>query len=141
MEYLFVYGTLLSGATDSLGAIMRVRLKRETSHVGSARVPGRLFDLGDYPGMLETNPRERVTVRGEVLHLHHDDATLLWLDQYEDVDPEVAARGEYRRAPQLALLDNGETLRCWAYVLNTAPDIERLIPSGCWLSHMARNPG
>jgi len=136
LEYLFVYGTLLSNARDSMGAMMRARLKRETTRVGNARVPGRLFDLDAYPGMLETNPRERVTVRGEVLRLQNEDATLRWLDLYEDVDPKDIMRGVYRRVPQLAMLDDGEALRCWAYILNAPPDAQRMIPTGCWLSYV-----
>jgi len=137
LPFLFVYGTLLSNAKDSLGAMMRERLRRETSFVDHASVPGQLFDLGDYPGMVEASLRERHTVLGEVRRLDNPGTTLAWVDTYEDVNVDAPSRGPYRRAPQLALLDRGDTLRCWAYVLNEVPAIDNLIPSGCWLSHYA----
>lgn len=138
MDFLFVYGTLLSGATDSLGAIMRVRLKSETTYIGRAIVPGCLFDLGDYPGMVEAAPRERNSVRGELLRIQDSAATLPWLDAYEDVDSANPSQGLYRRVPQLALLENGDSTRCWAYVLNQTPEIDQLVPVGCWLTHLKR---
>lgn len=137
MEHLFVYGTLLSGARDTLGAAMRARLSGEVTRIGSAVAPGRLYDLGDYPGMVEASRNDRSLVTGEVLQLHDVDATFRWLDAYEDVDHANPARGLYRRVPSLALLRDGSAARCWVYVLNAQPDERAGIAGGCWLSHLA----
>lgn len=137
MEHLFVYGTLLSGAQDTLGAAMRVRLQREAKIVAAASSPGRLFDLGAYPGMVEAEPRDRDLVSGEVLELRDPVATFRWLDRYEDVDPDEPAAGLYRRVPHLALWHDGQTSRCWVYALNAAPAHGVNIQSGCWLTHCA----
>ena len=134
MEHLFVYGTLLSGAEDALGAAMRARLARESSFLGPASMPGCLYDLGDYPGFVEAEPRSRTLVTGEVRQLRDVETTFSWLDAYEDVDPANPATGLYRRVPQLALLDDGRAVRCWVYVINQSPAKEDLIAGGCWLS-------
>lgn len=138
MDHLFVYGTLLSGASDTLGAAMRARLAGETSFVGAGSTPGWLYNLGDYPGLIEAEPRDRALVAGEVLELRDPVVTFHWLDQYEDVDRQNPAAGLYRRVPQLALLDDGRAIRCWVYVLNQEPDEAALIQEGCWLSHVGR---
>ena len=135
MDHLFVYGTLLSKARDSLGAAMRARLQSEASLIGQAAMPGRLYDLGEYPGLVEAAPRgDRELVTGEVLQLHDATTTFHWLDLYEDVDTADPAAGLYRRVPQLALLDDGCAMRCWLYVLNQVPADAARIDGGCWLS-------
>ena len=64
MQHLFVYGTLRSGARDTLGAAMRSRLSFETSSLGRAAMPGHLYDLGAYPGLVEAEPREHIGFAG-----------------------------------------------------------------------------
>jgi len=135
MDHLFVYGTLLSGAHDALGAAMRARLHRETDLIGKASTPGRLYDLGDYPGLVEAEPRgDRDLVAGEVLELRDAPTTFRWLDVYEDVDPVNPTAGIYRRVPQVALLDDQRVLRCWIYVVNDVPAQAPRIAGGCWVS-------
>lgn len=136
MNHLFVYGTLLSNASDTLGAVMRARLAGETSFVDRGSTPGRLYDLGDYPGLVEAELRDRALVSGEVLELRDPATTFRWLDLYEDVDAKDPTAGIYRRVPQLALLNDGRAIRCWVYVLNREPDHTTLIKVGCWLSHV-----
>jgi gamma-glutamylcyclotransferase (GGCT)/AIG2-like uncharacterized protein YtfP len=136
MDHLFVYGTLLSNAHDTLGAAMRTRLSNETGFIGLGSTPGRLYDLGDYPGLVEAKLRDRNLVAGEVLELHDAAATFYWLDLYEDVDPADPAAGLYRRVPQLAILSDGIGIRCWIYALNEAPAAGTLIADGCWLPHV-----
>ena len=137
MDHLFVYGTLLSNARDTLGAAMRARLHGEADLVGRASTPGRLYNLGDYPGLVEAEPRgDRSLVAGEVLALQDATATFRWLDLYEDVDPVNPAAGLYRRVPQLALLDDHSALRCWVYVINAVPADAAAIDSGCWMTNV-----
>lgn len=136
MDHLFVYGTLLSDARDTLGAAMRARLHSEADLIGKASTPGRLYDLGDYPGLVEAEPRgARDLISGEVLALNDATITFRWLDLYEDVDPVNPSAGLYRRVPQLALLGDQSALRCWVYVLNAVPSDAPLIAGGCWLSN------
>jgi gamma-glutamylcyclotransferase (GGCT)/AIG2-like uncharacterized protein YtfP len=83
--------------------------------VGVARVPGRLYDLGSYPGAVASDqPGE--WIHGEVFSL--DDALLTSLDEYE------GAEFERVMVP---------TIGCWIYwYVGRAPG--RLIVSGDWLN-------
>ena len=83
-EYLFVYGTLLR----DIGHPMAEFLARQARFVGDAKMPGRLYDLGPYPGMREP---ENVDdwVHGELYELRNAAVTL------EDDDPLTPAFALY----------------------------------------------
>src|SRR5688572_28349392 len=75
--HLFVYGTLLSTAGHPKGA----RLQREAGLIGAASMPGRLYRIKHYPGLVEgTDPNE--LVHGEVYALNNPTSALTWLDAY-----------------------------------------------------------
>ena len=76
---LFVYGTLMSWAKGALGLNERKRLSREASSLGPATLRGRLYDLGQYPGLIISNVDADV-VHGEVFELFRPAVTLQWLD-------------------------------------------------------------
>ena len=81
---LFIYGTLMPG----------LRLEAEmhgARFMGPAQVPGRLVDLGRYPGLLQGD--EQVT--GEVFEV--DDAHLARLDGVEGMVPGDRAASQYWR--------------------------------------------
>ena len=83
-QLLFIYGTLMPG----------LRLEAEMQgarFVGAAQVPGRLVDVGRYPGFL---PGEGL-VTGEVYDV--DDAHLARLDGVEDMVPGDRAASQYWR--------------------------------------------
>jgi gamma-glutamylcyclotransferase (GGCT)/AIG2-like uncharacterized protein YtfP len=87
--------------------------------MGTARVPGRLYDLGRYPGARPANG----SVVGEVFQI--DESLLAALDEYEG--------SEFERAIMSANLDDGHTIECWIYwYVGSASG--RLIASGDWLS-------
>jgi gamma-glutamylcyclotransferase (GGCT)/AIG2-like uncharacterized protein YtfP len=128
-SYLFVYGTLLSGAGHPMGA----RLRRQARLVGVATIPGRLYSLGRYPGLVETaGVQERV--HGELYALDNPAAALSWLDAYEGIVPGAHDRNEYVRAERLARLTSGEEVAAWVYLYRK--DVRRLqpIPDGRWLA-------
>src|SRR6202034_3489119 len=93
-------------------------LLREQGHfMGTARVPGRLYDLGQYPGARPAND----FVVGEVFQI--DESLLAAMDKYEGA--------EYERAIVSANLDDGRAIDCWIYwYVGGAPG--RLIASGDW---------
>lgn len=131
---LFVYGTLRRDPSHEMFHL----LAKHARFLGEATVPGRLFDLGDYPGMIV--PDERGHVLGEVYDVDpaHWPSVIERLDRYEGCaagDPEPH---EYRREIVLATLASGPQVPVWAYVLNHAPSRVREIVSGDYLSWRAR---
>ncbi len=103
-------------------------LLRGTVSLGPARIAGRLFDLGAYPGAVPGGDGE---VHGELLQLP-DAAALAGLDRYEGVDPVQPGRGLYRRIRTRARAEDGLAHPCFAYVLASVPAGAREIPGGAW---------
>src|SRR5438309_8776532 len=79
-KYLFVYGTLMNGmeASDLL-------LKQGARLLGRAAIPGRLYDLGEYPA---ARPAENAgeTILGELYELKRPEK-ITQIDEYEDYQP------------------------------------------------------
>lgn len=130
-NYLFVYGTLLTRACGDLGADMRARLQRESTSLGEATIPGRLFSLGTFPVMLEPAAASD-TVHGEVLRLDDPEGMFIWLDPYEGITPGHKREGEYERVLRSVRLVNGEELVAWVYLYVAEPVGAPPIPSGRW---------
>ncbi|SRR6266498_4691543 len=131
---LFVYGTLRRDPSHEMSHL----LAKHARFLGEATVPGRLFDLGDYPGMIF--PDETGRVVGELYEINavHWPSIITRLDEYEGcavTDPEPH---EYRRQLVNARLPTGENLPAWAYVLNRWPNRVREIESGDYLTWRAR---
>lgn len=76
--------------------------------VGPGTVPGALYDLGEYPGLVDTADGGRVP--GLVVALP-DAAALARLDAYEGVDD-----GLYTRREMLVALVDGGACPAWVYV-------------------------
>ncbi|MCR9144464.1 MAG: gamma-glutamylcyclotransferase [bacterium] len=90
---LFVYGTLRSDAQHPLHRVIREHAR----DLGPAEFQGQLFDLGAYPGVIDSeDPTDRVI--GELYEIVGD-AQLLFerLDAYEECGPGFAEPTEYLR--------------------------------------------
>ena len=123
MARLFVYGTLRSDATDSMGRAARERLQRQSSLVGPAMMPGVMYDLGRYPGVQQQDGDPDRHVQGEVLALRDPDTVFAWLDGYEG--------DEYDRVEREAVVAGAGTTIAWVYLLRITPAAP-IIPSGIW---------
>ena len=130
-NYLFVYGTLLTRARGELGADMGPRLGQESTSLGEATIPGRLFSLGTFPVMLEPAAASD-TVHGEVLRLADPESVFVWLDPYEGITPGHKREGEYERVRRSVRLASGEELVAWVYLYVADPVHAPPIPSGRW---------
>lgn len=124
---VFVYGTLRKDLSHDMYHV----LARNAAFVGEATVQGRLYSLGEYPGLVLSAPSSHI-VKGEVYRL--TDArlkeTLAILDDYEGIGPGDPAPHEYRRELTQVTLADGQLLTAWAYVLNRQPEGRPLIPTG-----------
>ena len=121
--HLFVYGTLLSSIPSSMSKF----LSRRATLVGAARAPGRLFDLGMYPGYVADGAGE---VLGELYHLHPEGEETTWemLDAYESVTGE--AEDEYRREEIRVRTTEGEEYAADTYVFTGEHQQKAVIPNG-----------
>ena len=114
---LFIYGTLMPG----------LRLEAEmhgARFMGAAQVPGRLVDVGRYPGLL---PGDGV-VSGEVYEV--DDAHLARLDVVEDMVPGDRAASQYWREEVTVLNGTLQGQRVQTYVYNRPVEGCTPIPHG-----------
>lgn len=116
-EYLFVYGTLRREVDHPAHATLR----ENGVYIGEGSSPGRLYDLGKYPGMVspraEDDP-ERALVRGEVYALTRPGAAFVELDRYEECGPEFPDPTEYVREEVEVFLDDQRRMRAWTYLYN-----------------------
>jgi gamma-glutamylcyclotransferase (GGCT)/AIG2-like uncharacterized protein YtfP len=128
---LFVYGTLLTRARGELGADMRARLQQESTSLGAATVPGRLFDLGTFPVMIAPASPSDI-VHGEVLRLDDPESVFVWLDPYEGITPGHRRKGEYERVRRSVRLASGEEMIAWVYLYVADTTRAPPIPSGRW---------
>ena len=117
MHLLFIYGTLMPG----------LRLEAEmhgARFLGPAQVPGRLVDLGRYPGLL---PGEG-SVAGEIYAV--DDAHLARLDGVEGMVPGDRAASQYWREELTVSAGPLQGQRVQTYVYNRPVEGCTPIPHG-----------
>jgi gamma-glutamylcyclotransferase (GGCT)/AIG2-like uncharacterized protein YtfP len=105
-------------------------LAERARFAGAARVPGRLYDLGRYPGM--TPPQHGDDwVHGDLYDLGDDKQTLSELDRYENAE---SPQPEFfdRQCAEVTLADGG-TAAAWVYWWRGNVDETRRIVSGTWV--------
>jgi gamma-glutamylcyclotransferase (GGCT)/AIG2-like uncharacterized protein YtfP len=125
LEYLFVYGTLLSKqASPEIAGLIR-----QLGRIGPATTKGRLYDLGEYPGAI-VDPSSRTLVYGEVYRLPPGEDLLTKLDLYEEYDPLAPQDSLFVRTRCFAKTFDGRTLECWIYTYNGNVKTAPLISSG-----------
>jgi gamma-glutamylcyclotransferase (GGCT)/AIG2-like uncharacterized protein YtfP len=129
--HLFVYGTLMSTATGALGKGMRERLQREAQRVGPATIRGRLYDLGRYPALVDSDDPAEL-VYGEVFALNAPRTLLAWLDRYEGIVPGQHGHNEYERVERPVRLDSGQEITAWVYLYRKSIAGAPRIAAGRW---------
>jgi gamma-glutamylcyclotransferase (GGCT)/AIG2-like uncharacterized protein YtfP len=132
--YLFVYGTLCRAS----GHAMADYVVRRGRFLGPGRVPGRLYDLGRYPGLV-ASAQEREWVQGEVYALAEPEETLAMLDRYEACDPDDRSAGLFDRRCMQVVMDAGETYSCWMYYYCGPVEEENRIFSGDYCASRRRS--
>jgi gamma-glutamylcyclotransferase (GGCT)/AIG2-like uncharacterized protein YtfP len=131
--YLFVYGTLRPAGGGPLAQFLAGGARL----LGTARVPGRLYDLGAYPGLVQ--PRDsREWVTGEVYEMLQPAQTLAVLDPYEGCGPADLPPNFFERRLAPATLPSGEIRTCWVYFYLGPVDEERRIISGDYFQKRRR---
>ncbi len=124
-DTLFVYGLLKEGSSRAEEII---RKNRVSSLKGKAR--GKLYCLGDYPGMKETE--EESFVQGEIHRFKDPNQVLAAMDDFEGIAEDEANVDSYARKLIDAEGEDGSHHLCWVYLFSGKTDESRLIHSGCW---------
>ncbi|QHJ00853.1 gamma-glutamylcyclotransferase [Xylophilus rhododendri] len=124
-RYVFVYGTLRRGEVNDINL-----LRPAPKYLGAASIPGRLYSMGWYPGLVMDGC---MAVVGEVYSVSH--SVEQRLDEIEGLLPEPT--GEYAKR-ELEIEVNGKLIRCFVYEIAPAL-VAHLEPlaDGDWL---ARQP-
>ena len=115
-----VYGLLRAGESG----FAQFGLSDAFAPLGPCRLPGLLYDLGDYPGLVEGAG----SVIGELFEVR-DPSVVPQVDAFEDYWPGDMDRSRYaRRRVRLIEPDREAWVYLWLKGLNDA----RLIESGDW---------
>ena len=122
---LFVYGTLRKDVPNSTFQM----LERDARFVGYARIMGRMYSVGEYPGLVPSRERG-YWVHGEVYALENPPKTLALLDDYEGCGPEDPEPHEFERAEHTAVLESGVEDNVWVYVYRSSASDRQEILSG-----------
>ena len=112
-HHLFVYGTLHPDRAPAEIAAAVSQLKR----IGSGTIRGRLYNLGDYPGVV-IDPDHNDEIPGTIFALPNDPAILTALDRYEDFRPHNPSASLFLRVQTIATCPDGTHSACWIYVWN-----------------------
>ena len=110
-DYIFFYGTLMR----AFPLRARVGIDGWLEYVGDGRVPGLLFDLGTYPGLVVDASSE---VCGEVYKILNPVELFTHIDPIEDYRVMAPHEGQYIRQTMNATLDDGREKTVWCYVYN-----------------------
>ena len=113
-------------------------LKSNSIFLGEAKLEGRLYDLGKYPGLVPVEGCGQ-WVKGHVFELSNAESMLPVLDKYEGTTAEFEQPTEYVRVETSVEL-NKEAITCWLYQYNYPTDHLSLIASGDYLAHLSMTP-
>ena len=112
-SFIFVYGTLRKNSGTRMSHI----LARYSAYIGEATMQGVLYEVEDYPGVIEsTNPEELVC--GELYKIFDEAILLPLLDDYEACSQQFLPPHEYIRKALPVTLADGDTVLTWVYIYN-----------------------
>uniref|UniRef100_UPI0039F134BD gamma-glutamylcyclotransferase family protein n=1 Tax=Bordetella sputigena TaxID=1416810 RepID=UPI0039F134BD len=132
--YVFVYGTLRRGEINDLAVAAARAGLPAPEYVGTAAVAGRLYDFGDWPGLLPDPDGQLVT--GDVYRI--DPGLLPMMDAIEEYDP---AGGSCFVRRQLRLDVGGRELDCHYYPIDPAHIGDAIRTEATdWLAHRRARP-
>jgi gamma-glutamylcyclotransferase (GGCT)/AIG2-like uncharacterized protein YtfP len=124
---VFVYGTLMRGECRH-HYIERARPRSIRTTIAG----GRLFDFGEYPGLVFDSRGAGRRVRGELIAFEEIEPVLAVLDRVEGVSPVPSPEDEYRRVVAEVEIPGDGPADAWIYIANRVPPGARPIRSGNW---------
>ncbi len=125
-QLLFVYGTLLRRSPHPMARFLNER----ATYLGAAKIAGRLYNLGRFPGLVQGEPGDWVF--GDLYDLGDEAArTLADLDRYENEESTPEALFERQLAE--VIVADGATQSAWVWWFRGKVDPQQRIPSGRYL--------
>ena len=128
-DLLFAYGTLMKPWSHAAARF----LHENSEYLGTASLTGRLYDLGDYPGLIY-DAGNSTQVQGQLFRLKNPAQILPSLDDYEGASETSPESGLFRKE-LLPVLFGQRIFSAWVYTYNQPLNGARLIPSGDYLSY------
>lgn len=125
------YGSLMAG----FGALRDLGVAGDFEFVSACRLRGRLFDLGQYPGVIECGDD---LVTGELYRIKNLRG-LAVLDEYEGFDPEEPERSPFFRSA--VVLADPAGVESWMYFYRWPVAESQRVASGDWAAHVATRRG
>ena len=130
--HLFVYGSLRSGFHSPVYEYV----SRFFNLIGDAKVKGKLYDMGSYPGGVPAN--DDAFIIGELYRIR-DEPEFSWaigqLDDYEGVNVESDEVQLYRRELTDVFI-NGDIIPAWIYWYNGEVNGRPVIASGDLMEYL-----
>jgi gamma-glutamylcyclotransferase (GGCT)/AIG2-like uncharacterized protein YtfP len=108
---LFIYGTLHPDRAPADIA----DVARSLDFVSSGTLRGRLYDLGDYPGLILDDTPDAPTISGDIFAVP-DGQTLAAIDTYEQFRPADPSNSLFDRTHAIVTLADGSQQSCSVYV-------------------------
>jgi gamma-glutamylcyclotransferase (GGCT)/AIG2-like uncharacterized protein YtfP len=92
-HFIFVYGLLKSNYENEAAQTVR----ENCTLIGEGRMPGRLYDIGTYPGAVYIEDATTF-VHGEIFEIQQNEEKLIhYLDHFEGVGADFPDPNEYRK--------------------------------------------
>jgi gamma-glutamylcyclotransferase (GGCT)/AIG2-like uncharacterized protein YtfP len=107
-------------------------LERNADLVGRGRLPGMLYDVGDYPGAVRKSGT-RAFISGDVYRLRDSERALKILDRYEGWNEKKPGSSEFRRSRVAVDMGAGKKISAWIYLYNRSTTGLPRILSGDYL--------
>ncbi|MCP4362772.1 MAG: gamma-glutamylcyclotransferase [Chloroflexi bacterium] len=128
----FVYGTLLPGQPNYYLWGESI-IQRQVAALAN----GRLYDLGNYPMLLETGDD---LVKGMMMTVRPSayKTVLTRLDYLEGYFPDKPGESEYARLVREVQLEDGTAVTVWVYIGQVNHQLSLpIVPNGDWVTHAA----
>lgn len=138
-DFLFVYGTLRQAHRIARYQPhpMHQVLAQHSHYVGGATCLGRLFDIGQYPGLVPPL-RQGERVVGELYRLKLPERALALLDEYERYWRARPKASEFIREPWRVESPELGTVSAWVYRYNRPVRGLRRLPGGDYCATQIR---
>ena len=136
-DYLFVYGTLMSGIENPIN----FQMAEFGEFIGLGVIPAKLYLVDYYPGaILDTNGLDNVT--GEIYRLLNPKKALKILDSYEEYSYRERAHSEFvRKKVEVKQLANNEKIIAWTYIFNQPTTALVALQSGSFRDVIGQKSG